>query len=225
MLANFLAGLAVDSGWAKARPRPRAGILISAIAFDLGALVVWKYADFASRQIRHLTDIAPVLHIVLPIGISFFTFHHLSYVVDVYRGSRPAQRHPLTFITYIAMFPQLIAGPIVRYHEISEQLTEVRHHRIDDIAAGFPRFALGLAKKVVIADSVAPIANTIFGSDYHALNTPTAWAGALALAYTVQIYFDFSGYSDMAIGLGRMFGFQLPENFARPYSAVSITDF
>jgi len=223
MLANFLAGLAVDSGWAKARPRPRAGILISAIAFDLGALVVWKYADFASRQIRHLTDIAPVLHIVLPIGISFFTFHHLSYVVDVYRGSRPAQRHPLTFITYIAMFPQLIAGPIVRYHEISEQLTEVRHHRIDDIAAGFPRFALGLAKKVVIADSVAPIANTIFGSDYHALNTPTAWAGALA--YTVQIYFDFSGYSDMAIGLGRMFGFQLPENFARPYSAVSITDF
>jgi len=109
MLANFLAGLAVDSGWAKARPRPRAGILISAIAFDLGALVVWKYADFASRQIRPDRHRAGAAHRVA--DRDFVTFHHLSYVVDVYRGSRPAQRHPLTFITYIAMFPQLIAGP------------------------------------------------------------------------------------------------------------------
>ncbi|PZS16521.1 MAG: membrane-bound O-acyltransferase family protein, partial [Pseudonocardiales bacterium] len=158
-----------------------------------------------------------------PIGISFFTFHHLSYVIDVYRHSRKAQRSPVQFATYIAMFPQLIAGPIVRYHEIADQLGDTDRPRLDDFAEGFPRFAWGLTKKVVIADSVGPIADAAFGTAAPGLTTQAVWIGALA--YAVQIYFDFSGYSDMAIGLARMFGFRLPENFNRPYSATSITDF
>ncbi len=228
MVLNFAAGVALDVLRDGPLAPRRRSVVVAAVAADLGVLAVWKYAGFATGQIAHLAhalggpDVA-VAHLALPIGISFFTFHHISYVVDVYRGVRPAQRNPLQFVTYIAMFPQLIAGPIVRYHEISEQLGEVRRNRLDDFAEGFPRFALGLAKKVVVADTVAPIANAVFGAPVAGLDTRTAWIGTLA--YTVQIYFDFSGYSDMAIGLGRMFGFRLPENFARPYSAVSVTDF
>jgi alginate O-acetyltransferase complex protein AlgI len=224
---NFAVGLALDS------PRPalqrrRKTALITAIVVDVGALAVWKYADFGSRQISALSRAlgghdTHVLHLVLPIGISFFTFHHLSYVVDVYRGSRKPLRNPLTFVTYIMMFPQLIAGPIVRFHEIADQLEQRPTDRLGDFAAGFPRFALGLSKKVVVADTIAPVANSVFALHTSELTTVSAWLGALA--YTLQLYFDFSGYSDMAIGLGRMFGFQLPENFNRPYSAASITDF
>jgi alginate O-acetyltransferase complex protein AlgI len=126
-------------------------------------------------------------------------------------------------MTYILMFPQLIAGPIVRFHEIADQLETPSQDRFGDFAAGFPRFAVGLSKKVIVADSVAPVVNSVFSLHTSQLTTVNAWLGALA--YTVQLYFDFSGYSDMAIGLGRMFGFQLPENFNRPYSASSITDF
>ena len=147
----------------------------------------------------------------------------MSYIIDVYRKSRRAQKSPVQFVTYIAMFPQLIAGPIVRYHEIADQLPDVRRHRMADFGAGFPRFALGLSKKVIVADSVGPIAGAAFDTSAADLTTATAWIGILA--YTVQIYFDFSGYSDMAIGLASMFGFRLPENFNRPYSAHSITDF
>ncbi|MDQ1495483.1 MAG: alginate O-acetyltransferase complex protein AlgI [Actinomycetota bacterium] len=224
---NFAVGLALGS------PRPalqrrRKAALITAIVVDVGALAVWKYADFGSRQISALSRAfgghdTHVLHLVLPIGISFFTFHHLSYVVDVYRGSRKPLRNPLTFVTYIMMFPQLIAGPIVRFHEIADQLEQRPSDRLGDFAAGFPRFALGLSKKVVVADTIAPVANSVFALHTSELTTVSAWLGALA--YTLQLYFDFSGYSDMAIGLGRMFGFQLPENFNRPYSAASITDF
>lgn len=121
------------------------------------------------------------------------------------------------------MFPQLIAGPIVRYREIADQLTQLRSHRLDDIAAGFPRFALGLGKKVVIADSLAPLVDACFATPADQMTTANAWLGAIG--YTLQLYFDFSGYSDMAIGLGRMLGFRLPENFARPYSSASITEF
>ncbi|HVA59097.1 MAG TPA: MBOAT family protein [Mycobacteriales bacterium] len=220
---NFALGVAIDSDRLRGRNRARAGLLLVAIIADLGLLAVWKYADFVSRQVHTFDHAVPILTFVLPIGISFFTFHHLSYVVDVYRRNRPAQRSPVAFTTYVAMFPQLIAGPIVRYHEISDQLPDVIRPRISDFTEGFPRFALGLAKKVVVADTVARIANPAFGAGLSALDTRTAWLGALA--YTIQIYFDFSGYSDMAIGLGRMFGFRLPENFNRPYSAVSITDF
>jgi alginate O-acetyltransferase complex protein AlgI len=221
---NYTAGLAVDCDWAKRRPGLRKAILIATVIADLSILVVWKYAGFGSEQLHHLFEAVPILRIALPIGISFFTFHHLSYVVDVYRGSRPAQRSPVQFVTYIAMFPQLIAGPIVRYHEISDQLGQSRAgRRMRDFADGFPRFALGLAKKVIIADSVAPIADAVFNAPVDQLDWRTAWIGAVA--YTIQIYFDFSGYSDMAIGLGVMFGFRLPENFNRPYAATSITDF
>ena len=224
---NFAAGIALDSN----RPflqRHRRTALVTAIVVDVGALAVWKYADFASRQVSSLTHAfgghgSHVLHFVLPIGISFFTFHHLSYVVDVYRRTRKPLHNPLTFMTYILMFPQLIAGPIVRFHEIADQLEKPAQDRVGDFAAGFPRFALGLSKKVIIADNVAPLANSVFALHPSQLTTMNAWLGALA--YTIQLYFDFSGYSDMAIGLGRMFGFQLPENFNRPYSASSITDF
>jgi alginate O-acetyltransferase complex protein AlgI len=132
-------------------------------------------------------------------------------------------RDPVSFAAYIAMFPQLVAGPIVRYREIADQLGQRRSHPLDDIAAGLPRFALGLTKKVVIADSLAPVVDACFTTPADQMTTAIAWLGAIG--YTLQLYFDFSGYSDMAIGLGRMLGFRLPENFARPYSSASITEF
>ncbi len=219
MVVNYVAGL-----WIGRTRRRR--VLVAAVAIDLAALAVWKYAGFATSTLDNLAHAlgagsTPVLTLALPIGISFFTFHHLSYVVDIYRGVRAPMRNPLTFATYIAMFPQLVAGPIVRYHEIADQLERQEHPRLADFADGFPRFAWGLFKKVVIADALAPLADVAFATDNPSF--ATAWVGALA--YTGQIYFDFSGYSDMAIGLGRMFGLRLPENFHRPYSAASVTDF
>ena len=226
MVVNFVAGRVVEPDAASTGGHRRR-VLTAVVAFDLVVLGVWKYAGFASQQAATIShwfslDLSTV-SLVLPIGISFYTFHHISYVVDVYRGQRPALREPVAFIAYIAMFPQLIAGPIVRYHEIADQLHQVRRHRLGDIAAGFPRFALGLVKKVVVADSIAPIANACFATPSQDMTTSIAWLGAVA--YALQLYFDFSGYSDMAIGLGRMIGFRLPENFDRPYSAVTITDF
>jgi alginate O-acetyltransferase complex protein AlgI len=225
---NYLAGRAIDSGRVATRHQLKRAILVSAIVIDLSVLAVWKYAGFASRQIDALSRAlgfgsTSIISLALPIGISFFTFHNLSYVVDVYRRSRPAQRSVVQFVTYIAMFPQLVAGPIVRYHEISEQLADVTRDRLADFSRGFPRFALGLSKKVLVGDTVGPLANAAFATSAGDLTTGTAWLGVLA--YTIQIYFDFSGYTDMAIGLGQMFGFRLPENFDRPYSAWSITDF
>jgi alginate O-acetyltransferase complex protein AlgI len=228
IVVNYAAGLLIDSERFAERPGARRATLIAAVVWDLGILGIWKYAGFASRQVDALSGAlglgsSPIVDLALPIGISFFTFHHISYVVDVYRRSRKAQRSIVQFVTYIAMFPQLVAGPIVRYHEIADQLAETRRDRLDDFAAGFPRFALGLAKKVVVADTIAPVADAAFATSGGDMTTATAWLGALA--YTIQLYFDFSGYSDMAIGLGVMLGFRLPENFDRPYSAVSITDF
>ena len=225
---NYAAGLLIDSDRAADRLKFRRTVLYTAVLWDLGILAIWKYAGFASQQIDALSSAlglgnTTIVALALPIGISFFTFHHISYVVDVYRHSRRAQKSPVQFVTYIAMFPQLVAGPIVRYHEISEQLADTNRNRADDFALGFPRFAWGLTKKVVIADTIAPIADAAFATSGGDMTTATAWVGALA--YTVQLYFDFSGYSDMAIGLGLMIGFKLPENFDRPYSATSITDF
>jgi alginate O-acetyltransferase complex protein AlgI len=225
---NFAAGLLIDADRFADRPGFRRSVLWGAIAWDLGILAIWKYAGFASRQVDALSGAlglgsSPIVDLALPIGISFFTFHHLSYVVDVYRHSRRAQKSPVQFVTYIAMFPQLVAGPIVRYHEIADQLADTDRNRADDFALGFPRFAWGLTKKVLIADTIAPVADAAFATSGGDMTTATAWLGALA--YTLQLYFDFSGYSDMAIGLGLMLGFKLPENFDRPYSAVSITDF
>jgi len=230
MVVNYGAGLLI--GRLKENPRSLGrwpadtAVMVGAVVADLGVLALWKYAGFASHIVDSLSrnlglGDTRVVSLALPIGISFFTFHHLSYVIDVHRASRPPMRNPLTFMTYIAMFPQLIAGPIVRYHEIADQLQQQKHDKVADFINGFPRFAWGLFKKVAIADSIARVADAAFAVDHP--STTTAWIGALA--YTAQIYFDFSGYSDMAIGLGAMFGLRLPENFNRPYSAVSITDF
>ena len=227
MVVNYLAGQALEPDeWALAKKRKR-GLLIAVIAFDVAVLVVWKYAGFLTQQLDGFARLFggdfPVVHLLLPIGISFYTFHNISYVVDIYRGERPALRQPVSYATYISMFPQLIAGPIVRYREIADQLPQLRTHRLDDIAAGFPRFALGLCKKVIIADSLSPLADACFSTPNGEMTFAVAWVGALT--YTLQLYFDFSGYSDMAIGLGRMLGFRLPENFARPYSSVTVTEF
>ncbi|MEU3272790.1 MBOAT family protein [Saccharomonospora sp. NPDC006951] len=228
MVINFVAGPALEPDEWDLRPaRRRRWILIGVIAFDLSILLVWKYAGFATEQLAWFADLLggdfPIVHLALPIGISFFTFHHISYVVDIYRGERRALRDPVSFATYISMFPQLAAGPIVRYREIADQLPQHRSHRLDDIAAGFPRFALGLCKKAIIADSLAPMVDACFATPADEMTFAIAWLGAIG--YTLQLYFDFSGYSDMAIGLGRMLGFRLPENFARPYSSVTITEF
>ncbi|WP_431922604.1 MBOAT family O-acyltransferase [Amycolatopsis tucumanensis] len=227
MVVNFAAGTALEPNPWEPRSSRKRSLLIAVICFDVGILVVWKYAGFATQQIDYFTQLFdgsfPVAHLALPIGISFFTFHHISYVVDIYRGERRALRNPVSFVTYIAMFPQLVAGPIVRYREIADQLPQHRSHRLDDIAAGFPRFALGLCKKAIIADSLSPMVEACFATPGDEMTFAIAWLGAVG--YTLQLYFDFSGYSDMAIGLGRMLGFRLPENFARPYSSVTVTEF
>jgi alginate O-acetyltransferase complex protein AlgI len=227
IVVNFLVGPLLEPDSWDMSGRRRKSLLVGVLCVDLGALFVWKYAGFATSQLDGFArlfggDFA-VVHLALPIGISFYTFHHISYVVDIYRGERKALRNPVSFVTYIAMFPQLIAGPIVRYREIADQLPQLRTHKLDDIASGFPRFALGLTKKVVIADSLSPLVDACFATTGHDMTFGVAWLGAVG--YTMQLFFDFSGYSDMAIGLGRMLGFRLPENFARPYSSVTITEF
>jgi len=227
MAVNYIVGQWLEPDeWALAARRKRV-LLITVICFNVGSLVVWKYFGFLTEQLNGLAQLLggdfPITHLILPIGISFYTFHNISYVVDIYRGERPALRNPVAFVTYISMFPQLVAGPIVRYREIADQLPQERTHRLDDIAAGFPRFALGLCKKVIIADSLSPLVEACFSTPGDEMTFAIAWLGALT--YTLQLYFDFSGYSDMAIGLGRMLGFRLPENFARPYSSVTVTEF
>jgi alginate O-acetyltransferase complex protein AlgI len=230
ILLNYLAGRAIGRFKARGREDAARRAMWAAIVVNLLVLFTWKYTVFAVDQLNGLIGIfgdsetIPLPSILLPIGISFFTFHGISYVVDVTRESAAPMRNIADYTQYMAFFPQLIAGPIVRYHQIDHQIRNPppRRERLDDIAEGFPRFALGLSKKVLVADQVAPIADAAF-SDPSGLTFTGAWIGALA--YTVQIYFDFSGYSDMAIGLARMFGFRFPENFDRPYSAVSMTDF
>jgi alginate O-acetyltransferase complex protein AlgI len=227
---NYVAGRLIGRCKQRGREDLARRVMWAAIVVNLLVLFTWKYAVFAVDQLNAALglfgggDVVPEPSILLPIGISFFTFHGISYVVDVTRESAPPMRKLADYTQYMAFFPQLIAGPIVRYHQIDDQIRHPppRSERLDDIAEGFPRFALGLSKKVLVADQVAPIADAAF-ADPSGLTFTGAWIGALA--YTVQIYFDFSGYSDMAIGLARMFGFRFPENFDRPYSAVSMTDF
>jgi alginate O-acetyltransferase complex protein AlgI len=191
------------------------------VVVNLGLLAWFKYAGWLITEASDAglwTGAVP--NITLPIGISFFTFQSMSYTIDVARGRCPHLLNPLDFALYVTLFPQLIAGPIVRYHEIEEQIRS-RSHSLSNVGEGAIRFSHGLAKKVIVADTIAPVADAAF-----AQSSPTmgvAWLGILA--YTMQIYFDFSGYSDMAIGLGKMFGFTFPENFNRPYAASSITDF
>ncbi len=202
-------------------------LLGAAVAVNLLVLGVFKYATLFVETLndgRGLLRLGPyaVPHLLLPIGISFFTFHAISYIVDVYRGDAVAQKSPVEAALYLLLFPQLIAGPIIRYREIADQLKR-RVVTTTGFADGAFRFTIGLAKKVVIANSVAGSADAIFSTPVAQLSAAHAWIGAIC--YTLQIYFDFSGYSDMAIGLGAMFGFRFPENFNYPYIAGSVQDF
>ena len=197
--------------------------LVVSLALLLGMLGVFKYAGFFVENVNSLTGASlPVPKIELPIGISFYTFQILSYVVDVYRREVPAQKNLGIVMVYLCAFPQLIAGPVVRYKTVEAELTD-RSVSLDDVYDGLRRFIIGLGKKVLIANTMAVAADGIFSFDPAACGLVTSWIGALA--YTMQIYFDFSGYSDMAIGMGRMMGFHYLENFDHPYTAVSVTDF
>ena len=196
--------------------------LLAALACDLGILFVFKYLNFFGRIVgRVLHTELSLPNIALPIGISFFTFQALSYVVDVYRGTSRVQKNPFSLALYISFFPQLIAGPIVRYSTIAEQIDN-RTVTQEKLTQGVQRFIVGFCKKVLIANNVALVAEQVF--DTHGEKTVALlWVGSLA--YTLQIFFDFCGYSDMAIGLGKMFGFEFEENFNYPYMAKSVTDF
>lgn len=202
-------------------------IVAFAVALNLGLLVYFKYAGFLIDSVNVLLGEigVPLLNrpsVTLPIGISFYTFQAMSYVIDVYRRQARAERNPINVALYIALFPQLIAGPIVRYTDVAAQIKN-RAIDSDGFAFGIQRFVVGLAKKMLIANSAASVADAVFDIPDAQLSTSVAWLGIVC--YTVQIYFDFSGYSDMAIGLGRMFGFQFLENFNYPYIAKSVTDF
>ena len=203
------------------RPVAAKVTLIIDMIGNLGILGFFKYADFVIENVNAITGAGvELLQIALPIGISFYTFQTMSYTIDVYRGVVPAARNILDFGTYVTLFPQLIAGPIVQYKTVAEELTN-RKFNIDDFSEGAWRFVIGMAKKVILANQIGALFTTITGMSE--ISTATAWLGAIA--YSFQIYFDFSGYSDMAIGLGRMFGFHFLENFDHPYISSSITEF
>lgn len=192
-----------------------------ALASFLGALAYFKYTDFFVDNINKVTGLSiPLLNIALPIGISFYTFQILSYNIDVYRGDVKAQKNLIHLATYSAMFPQLIAGPIVRYKDVAEQL-ENREHSIDKVAQGIRRFAFGLSKKILIANVLGEVCETFQMSN----DKSVLFYWMYAIAFSLHIYFDFSGYSDMAIGLGKIFGFEFMENFDYPYISKSITEF
>jgi alginate O-acetyltransferase complex protein AlgI len=221
---NYVLGTAISGAASASRRRQW---LALAITGNLGVLAVFKYANFAVANVNAL---APVLAITplavaaipLPLGISFFTFHAISYVVDVYKRNADAERNLPRFALYILLFPQLIAGPIIRWRDIAAQL-RTRDQRLADFSYGARRFVLGLGKKVLIANPLGLTADRIFALSAADLTTPLAWLGIVC--YTLQIYFDFSGYSDMAIGLMRMFGFRILENFNYPYIARSVREF
>lgn len=199
----------------------RLGVLFASVA-GLGLLAWFKYAGFLAQTINDLGFLIPIPQVTLPIGISFFTFQGLSYVIDVYRGDAPIQKNPLNVALYVALFPQLVAGPIVRYTTVMEDIS-TRQESLDEFAAGVTRFCFGLAKKMALANAMGQIADGVFNQTAANLDPGLAWVGALA--YTFQIYFDFSAYSDMAIGLGHMFGFRFLENFDYPYISISVTEF
>ena len=194
-----------------------------AVILNIGLLVAYKYTGFFAEIINAVTGLSiPVPNIRLPIGISFFTFQGLSYVIDVYRDKKNVQRSLFSVFLYISFFPQLIAGPIVRYQDIADRL-QVREFSIDRISRGLCRFMFGLGKKVLIANQMGFVADTVFGAAPGDLGTGSAWIGAVC--YALQVFFDFSGYSDMAIGLGCVFGFDYRENFNYPFISSNIQEF
>jgi len=237
---DYLCGLIISGGMAKRKAgtpgsqdhrllREKLGLAIS-ICSNLTFLGVFKYFNFGVESYSRLVELAglsgwalkDVMRITLPLGISFYTFQSMSYTIDVYRGHVRATRNLIDFACYVTMFPQLVAGPIVRYRDIADQLVS-RVMTREHFASGVRRFILGLGKKVIVANTVSTIAENIFELPTNHLSCSVAWLGSIA--YAIQIYFDFSGYSDMAIGLGRMFGFDFKENFNYPYISQSVQEF
>lgn len=203
--------------------KKRQWILAIAVIINIGLLVVFKYLDMMVQTVNQISGSEiPLVGLALPIGISFFTFQALSYVIDVYRREVEPQKNLWNVMLYISFFPQLIAGPIVKYHDIQEQIDN-RNTDVKEIAEGLRRFIIGLSKKVLISNTMALTADTLFAAGTGELNILSAWIAAIA--YMLQIYFDFSGYSDMAIGLGHMFGFRFLENFRYPYISANIQEF
>ena len=198
-------------------------VLLSSVVINLGVLCFFKYADFLIGSVNAVLGTkVPLLSLGLPIGISFYTFQTMSYTIDVYRGQAKVQRNLLDFGVYVAMFPQLIAGPIVKYRDVEKSM----HHRritLPDVSEGLKRFCMGLGKKVLLANNIGELWAFVSAMDLRRISMLTAWLGIVAFGF--QIYFDFSGYSDMAIGLGRMLGFRFPENFNYPYISASVTEF
>lgn len=226
MLTAFL-----DYTWAKCieyfnltgQQRRKKIALIASLVFDLGMLGVFKYSGFVVENINLLTGLSlPVPQIALPIGISFYTFQTISYVLDVYRGQVAAQKRYYKYLMYLSSYHQLVAGPIVRYSDVAAEI-ENRTVSVQDFSEGITRFCLGLTKKVVVANVAGSLAGNYLDADLASLSVAGAWFGVLL--YTLQIYYDFSAYSDMAIGLGRMFGFHYHQNFNYPYIAKSVTEF
>mgnify|MGYP002627659561 CR=1 FL=1 len=217
ILVNFAAGRLIED----AHSDERRAWLILALACDVGSLFYFKYMGWFLENLGRLTNTDfSFFRVALPLGVSFYVFQSIAYIADVYRGDAAVQRDPLKLALYIAFFPQLVAGPIVRYTTVAEEIDE-RHESVSEFSAGAVRFLFGLGKKMLLANAVARIADAAFAAAMPSVLF--AWLGAVA--YTFQIYFDFSAYSDMAIGLGRMFGFHFLENFNYPYVARSVTEF
>lgn len=224
IIINYGFGLLINLTNKRNSAKPiRLLVLILTVCTNLGILFYYKYTDFLIEIINGISGAAiPLKHIVLPIGISFFTFQGMSYVLDLYMGNVSVQKNPLNIALYISMFPQLIAGPIVRYVDVNNEI-EHRSVTMELFSEGIWRFSIGLGKKVILANNLALVADEIFALAPEATLSGVAWVGILCYAF--QIYFDFSGYSDMAIGLGKMFGFHFLENFNYPYISKSISDF
>lgn len=222
-VVDYTHGILVNR-WKNAGKIVRARMaVVSSVVINIGLLGFFKYSDFLIQNMNLLAGTSiPLLELPLPIGISFYTFQTMSYTIDVYRGDAKVQKNMISFGAYVAMFPQLIAGPIVRYRDVAEQMDN-RSITVDGFAEGILRFTTGLGKKVLLANNIGMLWETVRTMQPNELTFAAAWIGAAAFAF--QLYFDFSGYSDMAIGMGKMLGFHFPENFCYPYMAESITDF
>ncbi len=217
IVVNYIVGGFIDRGKRKSKPA-----LIVGLIFNIGAIFIFKYANLIADTLNIFGGNFQHPIEAFPIGISFYTFQSMSYLVDVYRGEVPAQRNFFSLLLYISLFPQLIAGPIVRYTTVADEIAE-RHISVDDVAEGSFRFLVGLGKKVILANQLSGLASQFLDGNLSSISTGGAWIGLIA--YTFQIYFDFSGYSDMAIGIGRCLGFHFNENFNYPYISKTITEF
>ena len=216
IIVNYFFGLGVTGKYKKP-------VLVISVIFNVLMLFIFKYLCFTMRLANDILPFAvPVFDIALPIGISFFTFQAMSYVIDVYRQPQLQEKNILNIFLYISLFPQLIAGPIIRFEDLAEQINK-RTISLDKTVEGIRRFIFGLSKKMLIANTMGRIADAAFGAEIHTLSAAAVWIGAAS--YMMQIYYDFSGYSDMAVGLGKMFGFDFPENFRYPFATSSMQDF